>query len=90
MFADLRERVAERLILRFGTAMDSQLLVNVIREIERVDRNGVIEGSEIERAQGVPARIGFRIGAVAARLVVVDPAARAEALAVRSAERHRG
>ena len=27
MFADLRERVAERLILRFGTAMVSQLLV---------------------------------------------------------------
>jgi hypothetical protein len=27
MFADLRERVAERLILRFGTAMGSQLLV---------------------------------------------------------------
>jgi hypothetical protein len=35
MFADLRERVAERLILRFGTAMNSQLLVNVMREIVR-------------------------------------------------------
>jgi hypothetical protein len=29
MFADLRERVAERLVLRFGTAMVSQLLVIV-------------------------------------------------------------
>jgi hypothetical protein len=27
MFADLRERVAERLVLRFGTAMVSLLLV---------------------------------------------------------------